>query len=70
MKAAEEFGTGSRDVRDHVDEVALIRGVENHAVDGAVQIGNRRLVVFLDDINDAFDAIRRGEAIRSVIVYP
>lgn len=24
----------------------------------------------LDDINDAFDAIRRGEAIRSVIVYP
>jgi Zn-dependent alcohol dehydrogenase len=26
--------------------------------------------IALDDINDAFDAIRRGEAIRSVIVYP
>ena len=26
--------------------------------------------IALDDINDAFDAIRRGEAVRSVIVYP
>jgi len=26
--------------------------------------------ISLDEINDAFDAIRRGEAIRSVIVYP
>ena len=24
----------------------------------------------LDGINDAFDAIRRGDAVRSVIVYP
>ena len=43
--SANTICTGGRDVRDHVDEVTVIRGVENHAVDGAVRIGHRCLVV-------------------------
>ena len=43
-QTGETCGSGGRDVGDDLDVVAVVGGVENHAVDGGVRIGHRGLV--------------------------